>query len=151
MSLNSEEEARYRLDLAKGYLNRARKALASRDFMDTVAEAQLSTENAVKAVISCFQIPSWSHDPSVELREVLEGNKPRIVELLGARFLTKLEEAAEVVHAIAPEHGRASYGDTESRTPPWRLYSEDYAKKALGYAEMVHMVARTFVVKWLAR
>jgi hypothetical protein len=29
------------------------------DFASTIGEAQLSVENSAKAVISCFQIPSW--------------------------------------------------------------------------------------------
>jgi len=39
-------------------MERARKALASGDFADTMGEAQLSVEDSAKAVISCFQIPS---------------------------------------------------------------------------------------------
>ena len=82
MSLQSEEETRYRLTLAEGYLERARKALASEDFSDTVSEAQLCVENAAKAVVSCFRIPGWSHDPSAELREVLESNQLEIKKFM---------------------------------------------------------------------
>jgi len=111
LSLQSEEEARYRLTLAEGYLERARKALASEDFSDTVSEAQLCVENAAKAVVSCFRIPGWSHDPSAELREVLESNQLEIKKSLGSDFLRKLGWLAEASHLVAPEHGRASYGD----------------------------------------
>ena len=49
MSLNPKEEALYRLELAGGYLDRARKAFALGDFADTMAEAQLSVENSAMA------------------------------------------------------------------------------------------------------
>jgi len=82
LSLNPKGEALYRLELAGGYLERARKALALGDFADVMAEAQLSVENSAKAVISCFRIPSWSHDPSEELLDVMGENQPKIIQLL---------------------------------------------------------------------
>jgi hypothetical protein len=42
LSLNPRKEAFYCLELAKGYLERARKALALKDFASTISEAQLS-------------------------------------------------------------------------------------------------------------
>ena len=150
MRLNSKEEALYRLDLAKGYLERAEKAFAMRDFADTVAEAQLSVENAAKAVISCFQIPTWSHDHSEELLDVAKNNQLKIADLLGSGFIRRLELLAERVHVIAPEHGRASYGDVERRIPPWSLYPEDDAQKALKYAREAWAVAKDFVGAWYA-
>ena len=148
MSLDSKEEAIYRLELTEGYLERAEKAFARRDFADTVAEAQLSVENAAKAVISCFQIPSWSHDPSEELLDIVKNNQPKIAELLGSEFLKRLERLAERVHIIAPEHGRASYGDIERRIPPWRIYSEEDAQRALEYAREACTTAKSFIKAW---
>jgi len=148
LSLQSEEETRYRLTLAEGYLERARKALASEDFSDTVSEAQLCVENAAKAVVSCFRIPGWSHDPSAELREVLESNQLEIKKSLGSDFLRKLGWLAEASHLVAPEHGRASYGDVQRRIPPWLLYSEEDARRTMGYAEASFETAAKFVMAW---
>jgi len=83
MSLNPKEKTLYLVELARGYLGGARKAFAMRDFADTMTEAQLSVENSAKAVISCLQIPSWSHDPSEELLNILVDNKAKIAQLLG--------------------------------------------------------------------
>jgi len=148
LSLNPREEALYRLELARGYLERAKKALASCDFADTIGEAQLSMENSAKAVISCFQIPSWSHDPSEELLDVIKSNKLRIIELLGEEFLRRLRELADKVHFIAPEHGRSTYGDAERRIPPWRIYSEEDARKGLDHAEEAYKISDNFVKAW---
>lgn len=150
MSLNSMEEALYRLELAKGYLERARKALALQDFAGTMSEAQLSVENSAKAVVSCFQIPSWSHDPGEELLEVIADNRTRIIQLLGERFLKRLKDLAEKVHTIAPEHGRSTYGDLERRIPPWEIYSEKDVAKGLEYAEDACKSANDFVKAWYA-
>lgn len=148
MSLNAREEAIYRLELAGGHLERARRALALHDFAATMGEAQFSVENSAKAVISCFQVPSWSHDPSEELFDVIRGNKLRIIEVLGEEFLKRLKDLADKAHEIAPEHGRSTYGDVERRIPPWRIYSEEDARKGLDYAEDAYKVASDFVKAW---
>jgi len=89
-----------------------------RDFADTMAEARLSVENSAKAVISCLQIPNWSHDPSEELLNILVDNKAKIAQLLGQEFVENLRGLAEEAHVMAPEHGRSTYGDIERRVPP---------------------------------
>lgn len=150
LSLNPRKEAFYRLELAKGYLERARTALALKDFASTIGEAQLSVENSAKAVISCFQIPSWYHDPSEELLEVTENNRTRIVQLLGEDFMKRLKDLAEKAHAIAPEHGRSTYGDVERRIPPWQIYSGEDAQRGLNLAEDAYRIAEGFVKTWYA-
>lgn len=93
---------------------------------------------------------SWSHDPSEELLDVITGNQPRIIQVLGEEFLKRLKDLAEKVHVIAPEHGRSTYGDVERRIPPWRIYCEEDARKGLGYAEEAYEVANNFVKAWYA-
>jgi len=83
-----------------------------------VEEAQLCIENAAKAVISCFQIPSWSHNPSDELHEVIAENRSKILHFADSALIQRLEALAEAAHLVAPEHGRASYGDIRARIPP---------------------------------
>ena len=144
MSLNPREEATYRLELTEGYLKRAEKAFQMADLSRTVAEARLCVGNAAKAVISCFQIPSWSHDPSEEILSVIEQNQCRIAKLMGLRFLKQLRGLAENARKLAPEHGRATYGDVEQRIPPWRIFTKENAKTALEYARKSYKVAKEF-------
>jgi len=72
MRLNPRGEVLYRLKLANRYLEEAEEAYKRRDFRMTVASSQLCVENAAKAVIAVYRVPSWSHDPSSELREVAQ-------------------------------------------------------------------------------
>ncbi len=61
-----EVNCRYRL--AINYLREANEAFSrGGDWRGTIAAAQLSAENAAKAVIAVYRIPSRSHDPSSEL------------------------------------------------------------------------------------
>jgi HEPN domain. len=95
--LNPGEEVMYRLSLAREHLERARKRLSIEDWAGVVEAAQLSAENAAKAVIAHFHVPSWSHDPSRELQEIVTQLSPTLV---GAAH-----KLATIVRELAPEHG----------------------------------------------
>ncbi|MCG2892951.1 MAG: HEPN domain-containing protein [Vulcanisaeta sp.] len=52
------DEVRYRYRLAINYLGDANEAFNRGDWRGTVANAQLSAENAAKAVIAVYRVPS---------------------------------------------------------------------------------------------
>ena len=143
--MNSREEAEYRLELAKGFLERARRSLERGDLSECVSNSQLSVENAAKAVISCIRIPSWTHDPSEELRQIAELQE---VRQMGREVQEELDRVAEAAHRLAPEHGRSSYGDRARRIPPWQLYSREDASEALRAAEFSCRAAKRFLHLW---
>jgi len=143
--LNFKDEAYYRLELAQGYLERARKALQRGDNDECISNSQLSVENSAKAVISCFRMPSWSHDLSGELIALVEEN---IEEIRETREVDGLLKLADYAHNLAPEHGRMSYGDPVRRIPPWRLATPERAREALNYAEESFTIAKRFLSKW---
>jgi hypothetical protein len=64
LELDPAEEVAYRLALAREHLDRARRRFQVEDWAGVVEAAQLAAENAAKAVIAHFHVPSWSHDPS---------------------------------------------------------------------------------------
>ncbi|MGQ9513823.1 MAG: HEPN domain-containing protein [Thermoproteota archaeon] len=117
---------RFRIKLAQHYLNDAEEAFNRSDCRMVVSSSQLCAEDAAKAVIAFFKIPSWSHDPSSELidiRKKIPFNTERL-----------LEELANMVRSLAPEHGRSSYGEPERGLTPWDIYSVADAERALGMA-----------------
>jgi len=138
------------LKLAKWHLNNAQKNLKTLSFAVAVGETQLCIENAAKAIISCFQIPSWSHDPSEELFNVTRNNQAKITELFGAEFIKRLKELAETASEYAENHGKTVYGDFARRIPPWRIYTRKNAETALKYAGEAYKVAKKFVKAWYA-
>jgi HEPN domain-containing protein len=132
--VNPISEIGYRLKLAERYLMEAEDAYGRGDFRGTVSSSQLAAENAAKAVIAVYRIPSWSHDPSHELRE--------IASQIPQNLKPQLEELAEIAGLLAPEHGRAVYGEPTKGLTPWEIYSENYAKLALQRAERAVELAR---------
>ena len=136
LKFDPSSELMFRIRLAQEYLREAEEAFSRGDWRTAVASSQLSAENSAKAVIAYFRVPSWSHDPSPELMDVI-GSIPGDVRNL-------VEELAEVVRRLAPEHGRSTYGEPLRGLTPWDIYSAveaeealDMARKALGNARVI--------------
>ncbi|ABL78831.1 HEPN domain-containing protein [Thermofilum pendens] len=91
-----------------------------------MGSAQLAVENYAKAVIAYFRVPSWSHDPSGELLSLL-GSIPADAQREAA-------ELADIAKTLAPEHGRATYGEPERGLLPWEVYTRSDAERALELA-----------------
>jgi HEPN domain-containing protein len=88
-----------------------------------VLNSQLASENFAKAIISLFEVPTWSHDPSDQLSATLD-NMPK--DLAG-----EVKELVSVVHELAPEHGRFSYGEPGLSLVPGEIYQKSHAEEAM--------------------
>jgi len=135
--VNSRDEAERRIRLAERHLYEAEEATNRNDFPEAVGHSQLCVENAAKAIIACFCIPSWSHDPSEELRQAVVPLK------LEQAAMAEIERLADFAHLLAPEHGRTNYG-TITHLPD-ELYGKTEAKDALGMARQALRIARGFI------
>lgn len=136
MKFDPESEIEYRIRLARDFLDEAGKMLDGGYLRGAVESSQLSAENSGKSIIAIHAVPSWSHDPSFELLDLKE-KFPNDLH-------REIERLAEIVHELAPEHGRVSYGEPQRRIAPWEIYDKSYAEKkynlskeALGIAEEV--------------
>lgn len=126
LKINPRSEIEYRMRLALRYLEDAEEAYGRGDYRGAVASSQLAAENAAKAVVAVYRVPSWSHDPSHELREV--------IQQIPQELRIWVEELASITRLLAPEHGRATYGEPTRGLTPWELYTREDAETALGHA-----------------
>lgn len=95
----------------------------------------MAAENAAKAVVAVHQVPSWSHDPSAELLEIVD----RLPE--GLREAAR--RLARIAHELAPEHGRVTYGEPARGVTPWEVYGRGDAMGTLNAAkESVRLMER---------
>jgi Uncharacterized conserved protein related to C-terminal domain of eukaryotic chaperone, SACSIN len=131
------DEVRYRYKLAINYLRDANEAFNRGDWRDTVANAQLSAENAAKAVIAVYRVPSWSHDPSGELQELVDRMPRELADLV--------IELANIAKRLAPEHGRSTYGEPSMGLTPWDIYTQGDAENALGMAKRAVEIMKTIL------
>ena len=134
---NPGKEIEYRYRLAVQYLNDAENAYNRRDWRFCVASAQMAVENAAKTLISIHRIPSWSHDPS---RELLE-----LIDKFPKEYKEEIEELANYAHILAPEYARTSYGDPILGLTPWELYNEEYARKCLEIAKKAIKIMKKII------
>ena len=135
MKLNPRREVEYRAQLAREYLEDAENSLRAGNFRGCVQSSQLATENAAKAVIATRRAPSWGHDPSAELLEVAGELDPQ--------QRAEATRLAELSSQLAPEHGRATYGEPERYITPRMLYNLKAAEKAIALArEAVEIMNR---------
>jgi len=141
--MNSKEEALRRIKIAERHLREARGASQREDYPEVVGHAQPCVENSAKAIIACFRIPSWSHDPSGKLKESLSDSG------LSSKERANLEKVAEYAHRLAPEHGRTDYG-TRNKLPE-EIYEKSDADDALRMAEESMGVAKKFLTDYFGK
>ena len=123
MSLNPLNEVKYRYRLAMEHLERAERLFSLKDWVGVVSASQLAIENFAKAIIAIFEIPTWSHDPSNRLND--------LVEKFPDDVINNVKELAILAREIAPEHGRSTYGEPITGLMPSDIYKESHALNAL--------------------
>lgn len=144
------EEVQYRLSLAESNLKDSKKLLRDKLYHWSVLSAQLSVENSAKAIISCFKIPSWLHDPSIELEDTINEHMKDILNIFGGEMIEALKRLENAASELAPEHGRTTYGLIERRILPSKIYDETKASRAASLAEEAYKTAKTFIKKWFS-
>ena len=139
------DEIQYRLELAEGFLNEARQDTELRRFRSCVDNAQLSIENSVKAVLAVFGPVDKTHDPWLELRDLLK--KESVIP-------SSLREAANELAKLAAkfgskEHFLTDYGDESQFLSPWKLFDEEDAQEARETAERCFVLSKEITGKLL--
>jgi HEPN domain-containing protein len=134
--MNPRDEARYRLTLAEGYLDKANRFYGDGSWHDCVRDAQAAVENAGKAIVACFTPVEKTHEPAEQVRVLLdEGVIPDLVHQVVVEALPALEALGW------KEHIQATYGDEATFTPPWELFNEAQAEAALTAARRAVVAA----------
>ncbi|MCD6509598.1 MAG: HEPN domain-containing protein [Thermoprotei archaeon] len=137
--MNPREEALYRLKLALDHLRRRELLLKLEDWAGAVTFFQMAIENFAKALISLFQEPSWTHDPSPQLRSIINELPMSVRDVI--------LELVDLVHRYAPEHGRASYGEPSLGLTPADIYREEHAQEARRDALRAKEIAEGVLLK----
>jgi len=65
--MNSHEDVEYRLKLSEGFLKEAEQDFSLKRWRSCVGNAQLSVENAGKAVLMLFGVSPKTHEPAKHL------------------------------------------------------------------------------------
>jgi len=125
--MDNKEEATRLIRESKEDLERAIRYSGLKDRVTVIHYSQLAIEKSAKALISCFEAYQWTHDPSAQLKKLVENG------LLQNDFL----EIASFTKEAAPWHGRSTYGGIRNDLwiSPSELCTEDVAIELLDKAK----------------
>jgi len=121
----SDRDALYRLEMASRYLAAAEKMLAAEEWPGCVHYAQLTVENAAKAVLACLGPIPRTHDIAEWLQKSLEQELPEAVSIQVRGILPIVGEYGRKKHILT------TYGDEELFRTPWDLFAEEDARQAV--------------------
>jgi len=144
--MNTVDEVAYRFALSAGFLAEAEQDLTLDRWRSCVDNAQLTIENAGKAVLALFNVPSKTHDPAPQIAAML-----RDQELPDDLRKIILEMLPDLLAFGKREHFLTDYGDETTYTLPWDLFDEESAEKALATARNTFEGAKkvqTLVLHW---
>lgn len=142
--MNWSDHARYRLGLAQGFLSEARQDIDIDRFRSCVSNAQLSIENAAKAVIALFGPVGKTHEPWRELKALLDE------EAIPQALWGQVERLATLAARYGlKEHFLTDYGDEAQLLSPWQLFGQEDAAEALETAETCFALAQEIGSRWL--
>lgn len=142
--MNFKKDAEYRKRLASGFLNEARLNLDHRLWRSCVDNSQLSIENSGKMIITLFEPVEKSHNPSHQLKRLIEQKR------LGDVFRPHIDEIIPILeHFGIEEHFMTDYGDETTWTDPWSLFDEKDAREALEMAEKCYRLAEEIYAGYL--
>lgn len=152
--MTSDQETKYRLEITRFHLRGAEEEW--QEFQETkagdhlahcISQAQLCIENAAKSILTTRGLPSKSHNPSKELREMVEGLRDQFEH----EFLSQVLELADWVEEVAPEHFRSNYGDEKRLILPSELYEPIWTEKVLNRARTAAEIASEFCSRWYGK
>lgn len=125
--MNPHEDALYRLRVAAEFLDAAERSFAQRDWARCVQQAQITVENAAKAILAQVDPVPHTHEPHHQLEELL-ATMPK----LPADVVTSVKIViAACQHLGSREHVLATYGDEEKRLAPSEIFHQPEATAAI--------------------
>jgi HEPN domain-containing protein len=128
--MNKSDEVTYRLALAKGFLAEAEQDISLKRWRSCVDNSQLVVENVGKTILALFGIPPKTHDPVRQIIAILDE------EILPKRIISDIQQMLPDLLALGQrEHFLTDYGDEQTYTLPWDLFTQQSAQEAYQTAQ----------------
>ena len=140
--MTSHLDAQYRLRVAAGFLAEASEDVNLTRWRSAVDNAQLSVENAAKAVLAMVGPVGRTHNPAIQLRQVGSAG------LLPAAAQDSIERLAALAEQLGFDvHMQTDYGDEIQGRTPWELFDASDAQQALAMAQEAVGLAQVLITK----
>lgn len=130
ITMNGSEHARYRLNLARGFLTEGEQNMQLGRWRSAVDNAQLTVENAAKAALALMMPVGRTHHPAPLLREAIDAG------LFAEDVVPSVLRLAECAEQLGYDiHIQTDYGDETAGATPWELFGEEDAQEAIALAQ----------------
>jgi HEPN domain-containing protein len=140
-----QEEASFRLKIAEGFLAESKQDVELKRWRSAVDNAQLSVENAAKAILGLVAPVGKTHNPAFPLRQALDSN------LFPQQFKPDIEQIIELTEKLGFDvHVQTDYGDELGGLTPWELFDQEDAEEAVESAIKAVQLAQTLIDELLA-
>ena len=107
--MNSDDDVKYRLNLARGFLREAEEDFGLNRWRSCVDNAQLSVENSGKAILMLFGVSPKTHEPAKHLAQLMENSE------IPAPILQQMRDILPDFLLLGmEEHLMTDYGDESS-------------------------------------
>ena len=134
------KQSAYRLQLCEGFLKEAEQDFKLKRWRSCVDNSQLSVENAGKTIIAIFAPVEKTHDPSLQLKQIIEK-----ADIPYANLRIRLEKVLPLFGELGFEqHFLSDYGKEEEFQTLWELFDEEDAREFLQIARQCYSVASDF-------
>ena len=138
--MQPKKQSAYRLHLCEGFLKEAEQDFGLKRWRSCVDNSQLSVENAGKAIIAIFAPVEKTHDPSLQLKRIIEK-----ADIPDVSLKPQLEKTLPLFGELGFEqHFLSEYGKEEEFQTPWELFGKEDAAKSLQIARECHLLASAF-------
>jgi len=139
--MKASDDVAYRLALAKGFLAEAEQDMALNRWRSCVDNSQLAVENVGKTILSLFGVTPKTHDPAKQIASII-----RREDLPTEISLTLKQILPDLLTLGTREHILTDYGDEETYTLPWELFTERSAEDALQVARKCIQAVKELLV-----
>lgn len=140
--MNSNDDIKYRLDLATGFLGEAEEDVQLKRWRSCVDNAQLAVENSGKTILMLFGMSSKTHGPAKHLAQLIQDVE--IPDSIRDRIKDVLPD---FLLLGADEHFMTDYGDESSYKLPWDMFDRESAESALKAARNCKSAAEEIIKK----
>ena len=140
--MNSNDDVKYRLNLAKGFLREAEEDFQLKRWRSCVDNSQLAVENFGKGILMLFGLSPKTHDPARHLAKLIQNSE------IPKQIIEQIKEMIpDLLMLGVEEHFMTDYGDESSYRLPWDIFDEESAISALNTARRCKNATHEIVLK----
>lgn len=136
---------------AENCLLSAKDNIEKKHFKVVIQFSQLCIEQSIKAIVSIFNEPLWSHEPGEQLKNIVKKHEVDLNKKFSKEFLDKVIKLSDISAEYFQWHTWSLYGKRDKEGNwllPSLICTEEKSEEILKKSEYSLSVAKEFTGKW---